>query len=125
MSAPALRVTAPAVLFRARLPPVPAKAPRLQFPLLPNVSPPAELTATVLKAAEFERLKAFLTVGKQDIPFGAAAAELGVSEGALRVTVHRLRKRFRVLFREEIGHTVTSAEDVEEEFRHLMTALSE
>jgi len=77
------------------------------------------------KAAEFERLKAFLTVGKQDIPFGAAAAELGVSEGALRVTVHRLRKRFRVLFREEIGHTVTSAEDIEEEFRHLMAALSE
>jgi RNA polymerase sigma-70 factor (ECF subfamily) len=54
-----------------------------------------------------------------------AETELGLSEGALRVTVHRLRKRFRELFREEIGHTVTSAEDVEEEFRHLLAALSE
>lgn len=77
------------------------------------------------KPAEFEQLKSFLTVGKQDIPYAAAAAGLGVSEGALRVTVHRLRKRFRELFREEIGHTVASAEDVEEEFRHLLAALNE
>jgi RNA polymerase sigma-70 factor (ECF subfamily) len=77
------------------------------------------------KPAEFEQLKAFLTVGKLDIPYAAAGAELGLSEGALRVTVHRLRKRFRALFREEIAHTVTSAEDVEEEFRHLLAALSQ
>jgi len=77
------------------------------------------------KPAEFDRLKAFLTVGKQNLSYAAAATELGLSEGALRVTVHRLRKRFRELFREEIRHTVTSAEDVEEEFRHLLAALSE
>lgn len=77
------------------------------------------------KGAEFERLKRFLTLGKQETPYAAAAAELGLSEGALRVTVHRLRKRFRELFREEIGHTVASAEDVEEEFCHLLSALGE
>ncbi len=77
------------------------------------------------RSAEFERLKVFLTTRKQDIPYAAVARELGLSEGTLRVTVHRLRKRFRELFREEIGHTVTSAEDLEEEFRHLLAALSE
>jgi RNA polymerase sigma factor (sigma-70 family) len=77
------------------------------------------------KGAEFERLKRFLAVGSQETPYAAAAAELGVSEGTLRVTVHRLRKRFRELFREEIGHTVASAEDLEEEFRHLLAALGE
>ncbi len=77
------------------------------------------------KTAEFERLKAFLTVQKQEIPYATTAGELGVSEGTLRVMVHRLRKRFRELFREEIRHTVTSAEELEEEFRHLLEALSE
>jgi RNA polymerase sigma factor (sigma-70 family) len=76
------------------------------------------------KVAEYERLKGFLTVGKQEPPYAAVAAELGTSQSALRVAVHRLRKRFREVFREEIGHTVTSAEDAEEEFRHLMAALS-
>ena len=77
------------------------------------------------KGAEFERLKLFLTVNSKDIPYGKVAGELGLSEGALRVTVHRLRKRFRELFREEIGQTVTRAEDLEEEYRHLLAALGE
>ncbi len=77
------------------------------------------------KTAEFERLKTFLTVQKQAIPYARTVGEMGVSEGTLRVMVHRLRKRFRELFREEIRHTVTSAEELEEEFRHLLEALSE
>lgn len=77
------------------------------------------------KADEFERLKGFLAVSKQDIPHATVAAELGMNEGALRVAVHRLRKRFRQIFREEIAHTVASAEDAEEELRHLLAVLSE
>ncbi len=77
------------------------------------------------KAREFEQLKRFLALHEAGIPYPAVAAELGVSEGALRVMVHRLRKRFRELFREEIRQTVTREEDLEEEFRHLLAALSE
>jgi len=77
------------------------------------------------KAAEFERLKIFLTVDKHEIPYATVATELGMGESALRVAVHRLRKRYRELFREEIAHTLAEGEDVETELRHLLTVLSE
>ena len=51
------------------------------------------------------------------------AARLGVNEGAARVAVHRLRKRYRCLFREEIARTVRDEAEVEEEMRALMQAL--
>ena len=76
------------------------------------------------KAAEFERLKSFLTADKNAIPYPAVADELGMSESALRVAVYRLRKRYRELFREEIAHTLAEGEDVDEELRHLLTVLS-
>jgi RNA polymerase sigma factor (sigma-70 family) len=77
------------------------------------------------KTAEFERLKSFLTADKHEIPCPAVAAELGMGESALRVAVHRLRKRYRELFREEITHTLAQGEDVETELRHLLAVLSE
>ena len=77
------------------------------------------------KAAEFERLKVFLTADKSAIACADVARELGMSEGAARVAAHRLRRRFREVFREEVAHTVASAEDVDEEFRHLLEALAE
>jgi RNA polymerase sigma factor (sigma-70 family) len=76
------------------------------------------------KIAEFERLKVFLTADKKEIPYAAAAAQLGMEEGALRVAVHRLRKRYRELFREEIAHTLAEGESVEEELRYLLAVLS-
>jgi RNA polymerase sigma factor (sigma-70 family) len=75
------------------------------------------------KVADFECLKIFLTAEKGTIPYAEAGQKLGLSEGAARVAVHRLRQRFRKLFREEIAHTVGSAEEIEEELKHLMTAL--
>ena len=51
---------------------------------------------------EFERLKEFLTAERGTIPYGEVAAALGISAGAARAAVHRLRKRFRELFREQI-----------------------
>jgi RNA polymerase sigma factor (sigma-70 family) len=77
------------------------------------------------KASEFERLKKFLEISSREIPRVAAAAEAGLTEGALRVAVHRLRKRFRQIFREEIEHTVADASEVEDELRHLLAVLSE
>lgn len=75
------------------------------------------------KAAEFERLKVFLTVDKAGIAYADVARDLGTSEGAARVAVHRLRRRFREVFREEVAQTVAGSEEVEEELRHLLSAL--
>ncbi|MGB8370598.1 MAG: RNA polymerase sigma factor [Limisphaerales bacterium] len=77
------------------------------------------------KAGEFERLKSFLTADKREIPYATVAAELGMGESALRVAVHRLRRRYRELFREEIAHTLAEGEDIDEELRHLLAVLSE
>ena len=76
------------------------------------------------RAEEFERLKVFLTAERGSLSYGDIAATLGTSEGAARVAVHRLRKRFRELFREEIAHTIAAPEELEEEIRYLMSALA-
>lgn len=74
------------------------------------------------KAGLFDRLKEFLTVGKSAIPYPQAAADLELSEGAVRVAVHRLRRRYRELLREEIAQTLSDPAQVEEEIRALFTA---
>ncbi len=51
------------------------------------------------------------------------ATRLGVSEGTARVAVHRLRKRFREVYREEIAHTLPAGADADAEMRHLANAL--
>jgi RNA polymerase sigma-70 factor (ECF subfamily) len=53
----------------------------------------------------------------------AIAMELRISEGAVKQAVHRLRRRYRELLREEIAHTVATAGDVEDELRHLIALL--
>jgi DNA-directed RNA polymerase specialized sigma24 family protein len=77
------------------------------------------------KADEFERLKGFLTASHAANTYAKAAAQLCLNEGAARVAVHRLRRRFREIFREEVSHTVAAAEDADEEMRHLLAALAE
>src|SRR6266576_211426 len=59
------------------------------------------------KSRIFAELKGFLMVGTSAIPYGEAAARLNLSEGAVRVAVHRLRRRYRELLREEIGQTLS------------------
>ncbi len=73
----------------------------------------------------FEQLKPFLTIGKSAIPYAEAAVVLGLSEGAVRVAVHRLRRRFRELLREEIGQTLADPAQVEEEIQALFSAFTE
>jgi RNA polymerase sigma-70 factor (ECF subfamily) len=71
----------------------------------------------------FERLKVFL-LGQSDAPYAALAREMKTSEGALKVAIHRLRKRYRELFREEIADTVADPAEVESELRYLAAALT-
>jgi RNA polymerase sigma-70 factor (ECF subfamily) len=71
----------------------------------------------------FERLKVF-RLGQPDAPYASLALEMNTSEGALKVAIHRLRKRYRELFRKEIADTVTDPADVESELRYLAIVLT-
>lgn len=72
------------------------------------------------KKEQFENLKPYLMAERESIPYAEAAAASGMNEGAIKVAVHRLRRRFRELFREEVGHTVARPEEIDEEIRHLL-----
>lgn len=74
---------------------------------------------------EFEQLKEFLAAERGSIPYDKLAAALGISAGAARVQLHRLRKRFRTLFRDQIAQTVSSPEELDEEVRYVLAVLSE
>jgi RNA polymerase sigma factor (sigma-70 family) len=77
------------------------------------------------KARLYEQLKPFLMAGKSDIPYAQAAAALELTEGAVRVAVHRLRRRYRELLREEIAQTLSDPAQAGEEMQALFSALSE
>jgi RNA polymerase sigma-70 factor (ECF subfamily) len=74
---------------------------------------------------EFAELKPCLTAGRGETDYEQLARVLSRSEGAVRVAVHRLRKRYRAVFREEIARTVDNENDVEDEMRELLRALSD
>jgi len=76
------------------------------------------------KGARFEHLKPFLTSGTGATPYTDAAGALGMEEAAVRAAVHRLRKRYRQLLREEIAQTLADATQVDEEMRALFGAFS-
>jgi RNA polymerase sigma factor (sigma-70 family) len=76
------------------------------------------------KAKLFDQLKPFLMVGANAIPYSEVANRLGLNEGAVRVAVHRLRRRYRELLREEIGQTLFDAAQIEEEMRTLFSAFA-
>jgi RNA polymerase sigma-70 factor (ECF subfamily) len=76
------------------------------------------------KVKLFEQLKMFLMAGKGESAHGEVAKKLGMEEGAVRVAVHRLRKRYRVLLRDEISQTLADGSQVDEEMRALFGAFS-
>ena len=71
----------------------------------------------------FDRLKVFL-LAQSDAPYAELAQEMNTSEGALKVAIHRLRKRYRELFRQEIADTVADPAEVESELRYLAAVLT-
>ncbi len=75
------------------------------------------------KLALFERLKEFLTGAKGSQSYQQIADELAMTEGAIKVAVHRLRRRYRELLEEEIAQTVAGPEEVEDERRALLAAV--
>jgi len=72
----------------------------------------------------FDQLKVTLTEASRSVRYAEIAAQLGMSEGAVKVAVHRLRQRYRELLRAEIADTVATPAEVEEEIRALFAALA-
>lgn len=76
------------------------------------------------KAADFDALKNCLMATRGDIDYAGVVQKLGINDGAARVAVHRLRKRFREIYREEISQTLAEGASLDEELRHLAAALA-
>jgi DNA-directed RNA polymerase specialized sigma24 family protein len=73
---------------------------------------------------DFDLMKPFL-IGDAARGEGAAAAgQLGLSDGAFKVAIHRMRKRYRMALRAEIGETVADPSEVDGEIRYLMAILA-
>ena len=75
------------------------------------------------KTRQFELMKGFLTDASSD-GYQAVAAALGVSPGAARVAVHRLRSRYREIFRDEIAQTVADPSEIDAEISYLLSKIS-
>lgn len=75
------------------------------------------------REAQFDRLKTYLTGDQPQLSYAQTAGDLGMSEGAVKVAVHRLRRHFRDVLRDEVAQTVSSPEEVEDELRHLWSAV--
>jgi RNA polymerase sigma factor (sigma-70 family) len=75
------------------------------------------------REAHFDRLKTYLTGDEPQLSYLQTARELGMSEGAVKVAVHRLRRQFRDRLRDEIAQTVSSPVEIDDELRHLWSAV--
>lgn len=75
------------------------------------------------KAQHFDVLKPWITGAGETFPQAAAAQQLGLSEGAVKVAIHRLRQRFREAVKAEIAQTVPAPADIDDELRHLLAVL--
>jgi len=83
----------------------------------------AEEQAAAGKERVFAQLKDYLWGETRETSYAEMATRLGMTEGAVKVTVHRLRRRLRDLLREEVAHTVAAGEEIDEELRHLIGAI--
>ena len=75
------------------------------------------------KTAQFEVLKPFLTGDTEAVSQAEAASQMGMTEGAVKVAIHRLRKRFRELIKREIQQTLTDQSETADELSVLLHAL--
>jgi len=76
------------------------------------------------RTAEFDQLKACLLGDAPSGGYAAVAERLASTEGAVRVAVHRLRRRFRTKLKQEIGETLSDAAEIDDEIRYLLRALN-
>jgi len=75
------------------------------------------------KGAIFDHLKGIITAGRTEMPYAELAAEMKLTEGAVKVAAHRMRQRYRETLRRQIAETVGSEAEVDAELRNLMAAL--
>jgi RNA polymerase sigma-70 factor (ECF subfamily) len=71
------------------------------------------------KREQFDTLTPYLTGDEPRLSYSHTARSLGVSEGAVKVAVHRLRSKFRDILQDEIAQTVSSPAEIDDEVRHL------
>jgi RNA polymerase sigma factor (sigma-70 family) len=76
------------------------------------------------KAALFEELRKVIWGGRGEVSYEILARQLGTTEGAIKVAVHRLRLRFKECLRDEVMHTVAAPGEVDDELRHLLNSLT-
>ena len=76
------------------------------------------------KTDQLHRLQEFPLGERGESSFRDCAVRLGLSESALKSAVHRMRRRYRELVREEVAHTVNDPAEVEAEIRHLIAVVS-
>jgi RNA polymerase sigma-70 factor (ECF subfamily) len=72
---------------------------------------------------KFELLKPYLTGEEPSRPYREVVEELGMTEMAVRKAVHRLRRRFGQVLRDEVAETVADEEVIDDEVRHLLKAV--
>jgi len=80
--------------------------------------------ALVGKEPLFELMRTIVWGGKEEAGYAAVAQQAGLTEGALRVAVYRMRHRLREGLRREVAQTVATPGEVDEELRHLLAALT-
>lgn len=76
------------------------------------------------KSELFQALEPCLVGSRDKQPYAELAAQMGMSEAAVKMAVYRLRDRYRLILKEEVGRTVALPSDVDEELRHLFRVLS-
>ena len=75
------------------------------------------------RAEVFDELKVFLSGSSRPVPHAEIAARCGISVGAVGVAVHRLRRRFGEILRQQVARTVNDAQEIDEEIRYLIAVL--
>ena len=77
--------------------------------------------SSVGKSELFRLFVEYLVPGTSRTPYRKIASQVGMSEGAVKVAIHRLRKRYREILRDEVAQTLTDNEKVEDEIKYLFT----
>lgn len=81
--------------------------------------------AETSRSDEFNRLKNFLPGGAESPSYETTAAQIGLSVPALKSQVHRLRRRFRALVREEVAQTIGTPHEIDAEMAYLQEVLTD
>ena len=76
------------------------------------------------KGAQFERMKPLLAGDETRVPYADLASEVNTTEGALKTAIHRLRRRYRKILRDEIAQTVGHPDEVQKKIRYLVCVLT-